>query len=416
MMRLSDIQHQDRAVSIIRRSLRSGRTHHAYLFAGPEGVGKRAAAMALAARLLCTADDLPPDADACGVCASCRLIARDNHPDFHLVHRGLHKQHPEPSVRRSKGLFLAVDVVRHFLIARAGLSPSQGRSRVFLILEAERMNDGAQNALLKTLEEPPGRTRLILVTSSEARLLPTIRSRVQTVPFGPLPPDFVAEQLRRQARLDAGAAHSLARLCDGRLGAALHWHRIGLLDALQDVSLCISRLEQRDPEAFAKGLIETAELLAKRSLGGGASLHAASTAESDAGEEAADEDATDEEGDDESPGGPARRGGGKPRSGSKAVSTDDFRAALKLLLMLAAALFRDALILRDGADRNLLSLPGQDRLSATLARAIFTAPPEDCISAIAEAESMLDRNVNNQLLAERLAAAMAGAVEPVVTL
>jgi DNA polymerase III delta' subunit len=414
-MRLSEIQHQDRAVSILRRSLRSGRTHHAYLFAGPQGVGKRTAAMALAARLLCTAEDVPPDADACGRCPSCRLIASDNHPDFHLVHRGLHKQHPEPSVRRSKGLFLAVDVVRHFLIARAGLSPSQGRARVFLIIEAERMNDGAQNALLKTLEEPPGRTRLILVTSSEARLLPTIRSRVQTVPFGPLPPVFVEEQLQRQAKLDTRVAHSLARLCDGRLGAALHWHRIGLLGTLDDVALCISRLEHRDPSAFAKGLIETAELLAKRTVEAAGRVQDDAAADADGDD---DEDASDVEENDEPAGRAGSRGGGggKSRTGSRAVATDDFRTAMKLLLMLAAALFRDALILRDGADTGLMSLPAQQRLSAVLAEGAFAAPPEDCIAAVAEAESMLDRNVNNQLLCERLAAALVGAVEPVLTL
>jgi hypothetical protein len=131
-----------------------------------------------------------------------------------------------------------------------------------------------------------------------------------------------------------------------------------------------------------------------------------------------DEDASDVEENDEPAGRAGSRGGGggKSRTGSRAVATDDFRTAMKLLLMLAAALFRDALILRDGADTGLMSLPAQQRLSAVLAEGAFAAPPEDCIAAVAEAESMLDRNVNNQLLCERLAAALVGAVEPVLTL
>ena len=101
-MRFSDVQHQDRALSIVRRALASGRMHHAYLFDGPEGVGKELAARALAARLLCEAPDLAENADACGECRACRLFAAGNHPDYHLIHRGLHKRHPDRTIRTTR--------------------------------------------------------------------------------------------------------------------------------------------------------------------------------------------------------------------------------------------------------------------------------------------------------------------------
>lgn len=129
-----DVRHQDRALSILRRTLANGRTHHAYLFDGPDGVGKEMTARAVAAKLLC--ENVPGDAgfqaglglggdaddadfEPCGDCRSCRLFAAGTHPDFHLVTRSLNKLHPEPQVRKTKGLYLVVAIIRHFLIERA---------------------------------------------------------------------------------------------------------------------------------------------------------------------------------------------------------------------------------------------------------------------------------------------------------
>ena len=387
-MRFADVCHQERAISIIRRALSSGRTHHAYLFDGPEGVGKRTSAMALVGRLLCESSGLAADADACGDCPSCRLVASNNHPDFHPIHRGLHTLHPDPSVRRSKGLFLAVDVVRHFLIACAGLKPSRGRARVFLIREAERMNDGAQNALLKTLEEPPGASRLILLTTAASRLLPTIRSRCQIVSFGPLPPGFVEQRLQAETKMTAETAHMFSRLCDGRLGAALRWHRLDLESTLSEVASCLGRLENRDITEFGKGLIETAESLARRMI---------------------ESQKTEEPQRDELSLGAANnrkrptRAKAPKTAASKAVPTDDFRAAMKLVLMLIAAVYRDALIMESKGSSALTTLPERYALANGV-------DPESCIRAVAEAETMLDRNVNNQLLCEHLAARLSGSI------
>jgi DNA polymerase-3 subunit delta' len=381
-VRFSDVQHQARALSIVRRALASGRTHHAYLFDGPEGVGKELAARALAARLLCEAPDRAPDADACGECRACQFFASGNHPDYHLIHRGLHKLHPDKTIRSGKGLFLVVDVVRHFLIEPASNTPSLGRRRVFLVRDAERMNEGAQNALLKTLEEPPGAACLVLVTSSAERLLPTIRSRCQRVPFDLLPPDFVEERLQTLADVEPAAAHTLAALAQGRLGAALHWHRIGLLTALAQVSGALANGLAENPEAFGKTLLEIAGELAIRTIDDTGNF--------------ADEQPNDEEN------GEAVRS--KTRSG--AIDTDQLRAALKLVLLLIGAICREALILRSAAPMTLRALPPELSAANTLAGDADADQLAARIEAVATAEYMLDHNVAPQLTCERLAIAL----------
>lgn len=355
-MYFRDVQHQSRALSIIRRSLASGRLPHALLLEGPSGVGKELAARALAARLLCEAD-VAPDADACGECPACQLVAGGNHPDLHRVHRGLHADHPDRTIRQSKGLFLVVDIVRHFLIEPAANAPTLGRRRVFIVRDAERMNEGAQNALLKTLEEPPGDATLILVSSSADRLLETIRSRCQRVAFAPLPSAFVADLLTRDASLDSNAVNQLARLAEGRAGEALRWNRIGLLDGLPAVRAALQPQITTNPETFGKSVIEIATALAER---------------------AAADDASAPEPDD---GKPARG-----KSSARNVDTDALRDALKLIFMLVANTLRGQL--------------------AAAAEPLMIA---DQISAAARAEQMLDRNVAPQLVCEWLAVAMADA-------
>ena len=383
-MRFSDVKHQDRALSIVRRALASGRTHHAYLFEGPEGVGKELAGRALAARLMCEASGVAADADACGECRACRLFASGNHPDFHLIDRELHKLHPDKTIRAGKGLFLVVDVVRHFLIEPAANTPSLGRRRVFLIRDAERMNEGAQNALLKTLEEPPGSACLILVTSSAERLLPTIRSRCQRVPFDLLPPDFVERQLQVLVQVEPGAARTLAGLAQGRLGAALHWHGIGLLTALAQVSQILANGLAENPEVFGKALLEIADELAIRTVENSGNF--------------AEEQLNGEE--------PARAARSKVASSS--IETDQRRAALKLVLLLIAAILRDALVAQSASQATLRALPPELTGVDVLAGRVDPDQLADRIQAVATAERMLDRNVPPQLTCERLAIALTG--------
>ena len=236
-MSIREVQHQARAIRIIQRALASTRMPHAYLFTGPEGVGRETMAMRLAQILLCKspvvgqapAEDEPPYTEACNACDDCRMVQAGTHPDLFVIHRLLVREHPDPTIRRQKALAISAEVVRHFLIEPVGRRPSRGRAKVFIIREAERLTDTAQNSLLKTLEEPPPSTFLILITSAQDRMLPTTRSRCQRVSFQPLPAQFVTEQLAA-LRPDTPDAERLfaARHCGGSLGAALRLIEDGL--------------------------------------------------------------------------------------------------------------------------------------------------------------------------------------------
>jgi DNA polymerase-3 subunit delta' len=386
-VRFRDIQHQDAALSILRRALRSGRAPHAYLFDGPDGVGKERAARALATRLLCESTAIAPDSDACDTCPACRLMAAGNHPDFHLIERGLHKLHPDRSIRASKGLFLSVAIVRHFLIEPAGGAPALGRRRVFVVRDAERMNEEAQNALLKTLEEPPGSACLILVTASAGRLLPTIRSRCPTVPFRLLPREFVEAELVRVGA-EKSAARALATMADGRLGAALRWLRADLLGALPAIEEALHRrLPGGDVEGFGKGLVETAEALAARlPHRGDAALAEEETEEPET--ESDDRAAASED-------------------SARAVATDELREALKLVLMLIANVSREQLLHAAAGVDSVRKLAAGLTAGASPPPAARTNEElEEAVRATARAEWMLDRNVAPQLVCERLGIAI----------
>jgi DNA polymerase-3 subunit delta' len=229
-MSLGDVRHQPRALGALSAALREDRLPHALLFCGPDGVGKELTAVALAERMLChepvhgasTSENPAVDGRGCGVCRSCRLVRGGTHPDLHIIHRYLNREHPDADVRKRKGLELSIDVIRHFVIEPIGLKPAMGRAKVFLVREAERMSGEAQNALLRTLEEPPDSSVLILLTTSPERLLATIRSRCRWVRFDPLPASFVEEHVRAaHPAMPEAEVEWYARVSDGSAGGAL---------------------------------------------------------------------------------------------------------------------------------------------------------------------------------------------------
>ena len=173
-MTLSAVIGHDRALRQLRTALA---THpaHSYLVAGPAGVGKKTLARAFLASLLCEATR---DGDACGVCAQCVRVAAGTHPDVHLVAR--------EEERRDIRTEQAREVTRWLT-----LRPLMAARKVALIEDAECLNEHGQNALLKTLEEPPGSAVLVLVATDASLLLPTVRSRCQRVRLDPLPPALV---------------------------------------------------------------------------------------------------------------------------------------------------------------------------------------------------------------------------------
>lgn len=219
-MTFAQILGQERVLGSLISALASGQLHHAYLFGGPEGVGKELTARTLAQAANCERGE----ADACGECGPCRRIAGRNHPDVllvlpeaELIARGWAGR-ADFSGKPSREIKIAQ--IRH-LQERLSLKALEARRKMAIIGCAEAMNVQAQNALLKTLEEPPDATTLVLVSSAPHALLPTIRSRCLKLAFAPLPLGLVAERVARERGADPATARLCAALAGGSLGQAL---------------------------------------------------------------------------------------------------------------------------------------------------------------------------------------------------
>jgi DNA polymerase-3 subunit delta' len=220
--------------------------HHAYRFEGPDGVGKEAAAFALAQALLCER----PAALGCGECGACRRavrIAEDDprvpqHPDVVLLQRGLYPPSALGTSSR-ESVAIGVEQVRRLVLARIGFSPHEGRALVFIVRDAHELSLPAANALLKTLEEPPPSVHFVLLTSQPKRLLDTIRSRTLPIRFGPLPESVVVGILERHgkspdfARDAAGSASSALELAGEEGHKAREEFVQGAIAALQAPAL-----------------------------------------------------------------------------------------------------------------------------------------------------------------------------------
>jgi DNA polymerase III delta prime subunit len=269
---MENILGQSRAIDILQAGLQTGRLHHAYIFHGPRGVGKYTAAREFARSLLChdPQRDLAGRILACGGCASCKAMVapppaikpegkrggakrkasddeegeeetetpiteadafdREPHPDYHVIRKELAAMSSITELRKRKQMNIPIDLLRELMIggktmdgayhdSLAFKSPRLNHNKVFIIDEAELLDVTGQNALLKTLEEPSPGTFIILVTSSEDRLLATIRSRCQRVAFTALPESVVAVWVARHAAgITDHHAQWLARFSAGSLG------------------------------------------------------------------------------------------------------------------------------------------------------------------------------------------------------
>ncbi len=195
-MTVWDALYQSRATTGLAAQICAGEIAHSWLLIGPSGSGKRSAAVAMACSLNCPVEPRL----GCGTCQTCIRILRGRHPDVHHVI-------PE-------GPIIPVDVIRETVIPEAARSPFEGRSKVFIIEEAERMHPFAQNALLKTLEEPQPDTVFVLVSDRDDELLDTIRSRCRVVRLEPVPEQEIVKLLLREGASEE-AATLAARLSDG---------------------------------------------------------------------------------------------------------------------------------------------------------------------------------------------------------
>lgn len=210
---LRDIFNQEPAVNLLKQALSKNKIAHAYLFTGPKGVGKETTAKALIYHLFCQFSQEDP----CGSCLSCKKLDKGIHPD-------LVKIAPEKRDIR-------IDTIREierFIRFR----PLEAPYKVILILQAEKLNPEAGNALLKSLEEPPTYVIFILITENITQLLPTIISRSQIVKFRPLPEKTIEEFLVKYAGYEENLAQTLAELSLGSLGRALEIAEKGLLEEL----------------------------------------------------------------------------------------------------------------------------------------------------------------------------------------
>lgn len=228
-MPFSGIVGHRRIIALLSRSLAEERLPQSLLFAGARGVGKRRTAIALAEAINClqpvSGTDLPRD--ACGTCASCRRIARGVHPDVLVV---------EPGDMGS----IKVEPIRD-VIDRAGYRPFEGKRRVVVIDEADAMAPFAQNALLKTLEEPPPASVFVLVSASPDALLPTVLSRCQRLRFGELSTEDVATALIRDHGYDEKEARAAAADAGGSIGQALSASSADVAEAREMAQMLLER-------------------------------------------------------------------------------------------------------------------------------------------------------------------------------
>jgi len=208
-----------RVKAMLKRMLVSDRLPGAMLFTGEEGIGKKLFALEVARVLNCRT---PKNNEACGVCSSCVRIRKLNYPtrdDLDEWTQIIWTDHPDVGLVVAPKRVLRVEQMRQ-IEKEANFRPFEGKARVFLIDEADKLNDASANALLKVLEEPPRTSHLILITARPAMLLPTILSRCQMIRFSPLTPAEIESHLIK-TDLDAKTARLRARAAGGSVGRAL---------------------------------------------------------------------------------------------------------------------------------------------------------------------------------------------------
>ena len=225
-MAFSDIYGHEKQVLVLQQAMRRNRIPHAYLFYGMSGIGKRSAALVFAKALNCET----AQGDACDRCISCRKTDHGNHPDLRII---------EPA-----GQSIRISEVRE-LQEQMTFRPLDGNRRIFILVEADKMNAAAANALLKTLEEPTASNILVLVSSRPYQLPLTILSRCQPLRFSPLTRETVEQYLQERLSLPADAARLLAASSGGSIGRAIKMNDEDYLSLRNNVLEQV--MEREDP-------------------------------------------------------------------------------------------------------------------------------------------------------------------------
>lgn len=250
---------QDKALRLLARARTGGRLAHAYLFTGPEGVGKSTLARNLATSLLCHHPDASQDvqteqATGCGLCTSCLQMQSGSHPDFLLI---------EPD-----GQGIKIDSIR-LLKQTLGYPPLEGALRVVLLKEVHTMRREAANSLLKILEEPPPGNLLLLTSADEAGLLPTIYSRCQRIALKALPLELAREViLQHKPDLSRADCLALAELSGGCPGQALRMEEENILPLYQDLLAALLYQGRQETEQVQAALSLAGRLNEHREMSG----------------------------------------------------------------------------------------------------------------------------------------------------
>ena len=363
-MTIWDRLHESAKAAWIARVISSDEVAHAWLLLGPRGSGKRLTAQAMAAALNC------PEAPGtgCGECSTCMRTLRRRHPDVHHIV-------PE-------GPLIPVDVIRESVIPEAARSPFEGRRKVFIIEEADRMNDPAQNALLKTLEEPQPDTVFILISDKEEDLLETIRSRCRVVRLEAVSEERIVQMLQSEGVSEADARLA-ARLSDGdveharavalddavaarrRLWTSIPGRLLATVDALDAAEeiLAEARAAVRERETLQKSeVVELAE-----AMGEGRGTAAARNAL-------------------------AKR----HKRELRRVEEEVLGEALQSL----ASFYRDVLVLRAGGADSVVNVDLMDELRGWANSGLDDSAPVRIMERCAEARAALGRNANQLLVLE----------------
>ena len=267
-MRFSEIVGQERAIRTLRETLRSGRIPNAYLFEGPWGVGKTRTALALAAALVCrTGSD-----EACGVCDACVRVARFQHPDVRFLFPVMTDADDPESIGEmlaevagdphhvftyEKASSIRIGITRDIL-RELSFRPYEGRRRVIVLRDADRMREDQYSAMLKSLEEPGASTLWVLTTSRAHRLPPTIRSCCLKVRFRALTEAEISSYLEERVGLGVGPSRLLAALASGSLARALTMRGENVASLRDDALRALGAANSGDPSRILAAASEGA--------------------------------------------------------------------------------------------------------------------------------------------------------------
>lgn len=246
MPNYSDIIGHEDIVKHFKSSIELGKVSHAYILNGEKGAGKKTLAEVVAKSLQCEGGE----ADPCNTCRSCLQAESGNQPDIIWV------QHEKPNV-------ISVDEIREQIVNEVGLKPYSSKYKIFIVPDAQLMNSQAQNALLKTLEEPPEYAIIMLLTNNVNKFLPTILSRCIVLNFKPVEPLDMMEYLVKQIGVDQDMAKFCANFAQGNLGKAV---RLAISPEYQEIKEDAVRLLRKIDEMAVDEVMEAVKRMGKYKL------------------------------------------------------------------------------------------------------------------------------------------------------